>query len=95
MNTRKWLNKNATSLSGKVVAISGSTGGLGEALCEHLAALGASLLLLDRNSEKAYRLIDKLTAKFPSLKADYMRLDLTDINCVRSVTDELCEQTPD
>lgn len=95
MNIQKWLSKNTSSLSGKVVAISGSTGGLGQALCEHLATLGASLLLLDRNEEKARRLIARLTASHPALKADFMRLDLADIECVRYATDILCEQTPD
>ncbi len=95
MNTQKWLNKNTYSLSGKVVAISGSTGGLGQALCSHLADLGASLLLLDRNENKANQLIDKLKRTHPDLRADYMRLDLSDIDNVKSVTDKLCEQPPD
>lgn len=95
MNTKKWLNKNTYSLSGKVVAISGSTGGLGQALCEHLAALGASLLLLDRNESKARKLIATLAASHPTLTADYMKLDLADVDCVKQVTDKLCEQSPD
>lgn len=41
MNIQKWLDKNTSSLNGKVVAITGSTGGLGSALCWHLAKLGA------------------------------------------------------
>lgn len=43
------------SLYGKTVAISGGTGGIGQALCRELAARGAHLLLLDRNGEKAAR----------------------------------------
>ena len=95
MNIQKWLNKNATSLTGKVVAISGSTGGLGQALCEHLATLGASLLLIDRNESRARQLIDRLKKSHPDLNASYMRLDLSDENSVKSVTDTLCAQPPD
>ena len=95
MNTTKWLHKNTTSLSGKVVAISGSTGGLGQALCSHLANLGASLILLDRNENKARRLVDKLKSTHPDLCADYMPLDLSDMTSVKSVTDSLCEMPPD
>ncbi len=95
MNTQKWIDRNTYSLSGKVVAISGSTGGLGQALCEHLATLGASLILLDRNENKASRLIEKLQSTHPDLRADYIRLDLSDIDNVKSVTDKLCEQPPD
>ncbi|MBE6548327.1 MAG: SDR family NAD(P)-dependent oxidoreductase [Ruminococcaceae bacterium] len=95
MTTSKWLYKNIPSLSGKIVAISGSTGGLGQALCEHLATLGASLLLLDRNEQKAQALIDKLRKKIPSLRASYIYLDLSDIDCVAEVTKYLCKNTPD
>ncbi len=95
MNIQKWLNKNATSLSGKVVAVSGSTGGLGQALCEHLATLGASLLLLDRNESKASQLIGRLKKSHPDIRADYMKLNLSDIDNVKSITDKLCEAPPD
>lgn len=95
MNTQKWLHKNTHSLSGKVVAISGSTGGLGRALCEHLTTLGASLILLDRNQDKAKQLIAKLKSTFPDLRADYIKLDLSDVDNVKSVTDKLCKHPPD
>ncbi len=95
MNTQKWIDKNTYSLSGKAVAISGSTGGLGQALCEHLATLGASLILLDRNENKASRLIEKLQSTHPYLRADYIKLDLSDIDNVKSVTDKLCKHPPD
>lgn len=64
------------SLSGKVIAVSGSTGGIGVVLCEHLAALGAELILLDRNQEKAASLQEKLEAQFPELKIRRIRMDL-------------------
>ncbi len=95
MNLQKWLHKNTTSLSGKVVAISGSTGGLGQALCSHLATLGASLLLLDRNEDKAKKLIESLKSSHPDLRADYMWLDLADIDCVKRVTNKLRATPPD
>ena len=53
MSKKRWLEKNTSSLCGKTVAITGSTGGLGKALCAHLASLGASLVLVDRNAERS------------------------------------------
>jgi FlaA1/EpsC-like NDP-sugar epimerase len=35
MNITKWIKNNTESLEGKMVAISGSTGGLGRELCFH------------------------------------------------------------
>ena len=95
MKTDAWIQKNMPSMSGKTVAISGATGGIGQALCRHLASLGAELWLLDRNSERSLAWIEKLKAEFPSLNARHLRLDLADFETVRSVTEELLNATPD
>lgn len=95
MSISKWLKNNTHSLSGKVVAVSGATGGIGRRLCEHLAALGATLILLDRSTERSNALISELTALHPDLVASHIRLDLSDIECVARVTDRLCTDPPD
>ena len=59
MRTETWIQRNTNSLAHKTVAISGATGGLGRELCRHLASLGASLLLLDRNTPKSNALIEE------------------------------------
>ena len=53
MTVNKWLKRNSDSLSGRTVAVSGSTGGIGRQLCKILAALGANLILIDRNRKKS------------------------------------------
>lgn len=95
MRTDAWIQKNMPRMTGKTVAISGATGGIGQELCRHLAGLGATLLLLDRNSERSLAWIEKLKAEFPSLNARHLRLDLADFETVRSVTEELLNATPD
>ena len=95
MRTDTWIKKNMPKLNGKTVAISGATGGIGQELCRHLAALGANLLLLDRNSERSNAWIEKLKVEFPTLNARHLRLDLADFDTVKSVTAELLNATPD
>ena len=95
MRTDTWIKKNMPKMNGKTVAISGATGGIGHELCRHLAALGANLLLLDRNSERSNAWIEKLKVEFPSLNARHLRLDLADFETVKSVTEELLQSTPD
>lgn len=95
MSVKKWLLKNTHSLRGKTVAVSGSTGGLGRQLCLHLAALGADLLLLDRSSERAGEVKQILEGKYPDVKVSYIRLDLSDMECVKSVTQMLIDNIPD
>ncbi len=95
MKTSKWIEKNTVSLSGKTVAISGATGGIGRELCRHIAALGASLVLIDRNREKSLALTRDLKEEFPSLKIQNITLDLEDIEAVKKVAEELKSDTPD
>ena len=95
MKTDIWMKQNMPSLKNKNVAISGATGGIGQELCRHLASLGANLLLLDRNSERSNAWIEKLKVEFPSLNAQHLRLDLSDFDTVKTVTEELQKSTPD
>ena len=95
MTTKKWLKKYAPDLSGKRIAVSGSTGGLGRALIRHFATLGASIIMLDRNEERASALAKELKADFPALKTEYIPLDLEDIGSVKRAADILSDTPPD
>jgi len=89
MKYLKWMRKNTQSLSGKTVAISGATGGIGQELCKYLAQLGAELILLDRNKEKSNRLRESLVKGFPALSVRQIQLDLEDIDSVKVAAEEL------
>ena len=58
----KWFARHTHSLRGMRVAVCGATGGIGEALCRHLARLGAELWLCCRSGTKTQALIDTLRA---------------------------------
>lgn len=83
------------SLSGKRVAVSGSTGGIGRALCAHLARLGADIVCLDRNAKKAADLADALKAAHPHIDIRYIPMDLEDMASVGAAADRLCEMGTD
>ena len=89
MRIQTWLRENTASLSGKTVALTGSTGGLGLALSLHLARLGADLILLDRSTARSEANRDRLLAACPSVSVTCMRLDLADMANVRAVTEAL------
>ncbi|MBE6577984.1 MAG: SDR family NAD(P)-dependent oxidoreductase [Ruminococcaceae bacterium] len=89
MSIKKWLDKNTHSLSGKTVAVSGATGGIGKQLCLHLAHLGASLVLVDRSKSRSEALEAQLLEKYPSLSIYHIYVDLEDIDMVKSAADEL------
>ncbi len=95
MKISKYIEKKGYSLSGKTVAISGSTGGLGRELCLYLSYLGAELILLDRNSEKSMRLAEELKAKNPKLVVSHLRADMSDMASVKAAADRLEEEEID
>ena len=88
-NIIKQIKKGQLNLSGKVVAVSGSTGGIGRELCRYLAKMGAELILLDRNPKRSEALEAELTASFPELSVRRITVDLEDISAVRAAADEL------
>ena len=95
MNYKNWFLKNTESLSGKTVAVTGSTGGIGVWLCKHLATLGADLLLLNRSKTKTDAQIAELKSEFPIINIDYIPLDLSDIKSVKAATDLMKNNCPD
>ena len=95
MKYDKWLKKNAESLAGKTVAISGSTGGLGKHICRYLAALGASIVLLDRNRQRSEANRLSILEEFPGTDVSLLSLDLVDIFSVKETTEKLKEISPD
>jgi len=87
--------ENAPLLSGKTVAVTGTTGGLGKELCRYLAKLGAELILLDRSLERSRAFADDLSREFGSLKVRCMTVDLSDFSSVRQVTELLKQEKLD
>ena len=84
MNVNKYLKQNAKDLTGRTVAITGTTGGLGGAICRHLLSLGANLILLDRNKQKSDALKAALSQEYPISTIDQIPLDLCDMASVRA-----------
>lgn len=80
---------------GKKVAISGSTGGIGRELCFYLAAMGASLILIDRNKARSEALGSELLKAFPKLSLKYITADLEDIDAVSAAADALIAEDID
>ncbi len=86
---------NFLDLSGKIVAITGATGGLGTAICRYLAAANASLVLLNRNMERSNALAQSLQAEFPSVCVEHIPLDLADLQSVQDACVQLESLSPD
>lgn len=51
---------NEGAFNGKVILVTGATGGIGSVVCRQLAALGASVVLLDKELKSLERLYDRI-----------------------------------
>lgn len=83
------------SLEGRLVALSGSTGGLGRQLCRMILDRQGRLILIDRNQKKQADLIESLTADFPAAEIHALNADMEDIGSVKKMCGELIKLRPD
>jgi NAD(P)-dependent dehydrogenase (short-subunit alcohol dehydrogenase family) len=77
------------ALSGRIAAVTGATSGLGLATAEGLLHLGAEVLLLARNLEKADAVARDLRARVPGARLRVARCDVGDLDDVRRFVDGL------
>jgi NAD(P)-dependent dehydrogenase (short-subunit alcohol dehydrogenase family) len=95
MSIEKWLQTHTSSLEGKTVAVTGTTGGLGRELCCVLASKGASLILLDRNETRSKAFQTELLTRYPRLDVHRIPVDLEDIGSVYEATRQLMQKLVD
>jgi NAD(P)-dependent dehydrogenase (short-subunit alcohol dehydrogenase family) len=79
-----------TQLTGKTAVVTGGGGGLGSAISTVLAAEGAHVLIVDRYTEAAETMADKLVASGGSAAAE--TLDIGDREAVMAFGARICEQ---
>lgn len=85
----KYLLKNTDNLDGKVVAVTGTTGGIGEQLCKYLLTLNATLVCVNRNAEKTLKQIESLKCEFSNAEIYFVYADLSNFSSVKSAAEEL------
>ncbi|MEM9693778.1 MAG: SDR family NAD(P)-dependent oxidoreductase, partial [Myxococcota bacterium] len=78
------ISNHTQDMSGKVVAVTGTTSGTGYVCARELAKLGARVLLLNRASERSTASLEKLRGDVPDGKFDAVTCDLQDFASVRA-----------
>lgn len=95
MSIKNWLKENTSSLSGKTIAITGSTGGIGQELCKYIAGLGGNLILVDRNRDKSEDHMKALHAQFPGTTVSCISANLENIASVKRAVEALKKENID
>ncbi|EAY27235.1 dehydrogenase/ reductase 1 [Microscilla marina ATCC 23134] len=83
------LNNHAQDMTGKVVAITGTTSGTGFVCAREVAKKGAKVLLLNRQSERAEQALKQLQNEVPNGKFEAVTCDLQDFDSVRNAIDTI------
>lgn len=75
----------------KNIIITGASQGIGAAMAQELAAMGANLLLMARNQKNLARICEELSQKYPEADFYYYAGDITNANTILKAT-ELAEE---
>jgi len=86
------VEKHTRDMTGSVVAITGTTSGTGYVCARELAKLGAHVLLLNRESERARGALAKLKAEVPGGQFTPVTCDLQDFESVRGAARSIGER---
>ncbi|MEL6467719.1 MAG: SDR family NAD(P)-dependent oxidoreductase [Pseudomonadota bacterium] len=78
----------------KIAVITGSTGGIGSAIADQLAAGGWDLVLVNRSAEKASRQKTDLNTAHPKANVDLVQADLMDTDQIKRAAGEILAMHP-
>ncbi|MEL6823869.1 MAG: SDR family NAD(P)-dependent oxidoreductase [Calditrichota bacterium] len=85
----KVINEHSQDMTGKIVAITGTTTGTGFICAREVAKKGATVILLNRSSERAESSLKQLQADIPGATFDAVACDLQDFDSVCSAMKDI------
>lgn len=85
----KVLKNHSQDMTGKVVAITGTTSGTGYYCAREIARKGAKVILLNRESERSKNALQKLQSEVPGAKFDAVECDLQRFKSVRAAIEKI------
>ncbi|HEY3420935.1 MAG TPA: SDR family oxidoreductase [Methanomassiliicoccales archaeon] len=74
-------------MKGKIVLITGATSGIGRETAYGLAGMGAKVVILARNAEKAAATIENIKRRTGNMETDFIKCDLASLDSVRKAAD--------
>lgn len=78
------IDEHTRDMSGRIVAITGTTSGTGYVCARELARLGATVLLLNRESERSHAALERLKGEVPDGRFEAIPCDLQSFASVRA-----------
>ncbi|WP_426572125.1 SDR family NAD(P)-dependent oxidoreductase [Aquihabitans sp. McL0605] len=84
-----WRRVDSYDLSGRVIAITGATSGLGRAAAERLAADGATVIVIGRNADKSELVAREIRELTGNPAVSVVVADMGDLDAVRRAADQI------
>jgi len=81
--------KDEVEVTGKIVVITGSNSGIGQATAFEMAKRGAVVVMACRDMVKAAKVVSEIKSKYPQATLDLIHLDLGDLKSVRKCAEEI------
>lgn len=91
----QWLKNNTHDLQGKVVVMTGATGGLGRHVVRNLLKCNAKIIMLDRDMATMNDFSNQLRNEFPQAQIENIVIDLNQIKSVDMAVEQLIDQNID
>lgn len=82
-----------TDMNDKTVLITGATGGIGRVTAHRLAKLGARVLIVGRDEEKAIQTASEIRQQSGNPQVEYLLADLSEMDQVRRLAAEVGQRT--
>lgn len=89
-----WTTQAIGDLGGRVAVVTGATSGLGRETVRVLARSNATVVLADRNLDRSGSVMAELRSEVPGARLASVRLDLADLDVVRSAAEQLRAEHP-
>src|SRR5512144_3067803 len=86
--------KTIMTMDGKICLITGGTNGIGKRTARELARLGATVVIVGRNSQKTARVVEEMRAVSGNKNVASLLADLSSHQDVRRVADEYKSRYP-
>ncbi|POW00964.1 hypothetical protein PSHT_12780, partial [Puccinia striiformis] len=84
----RWTAEQIPDLKGRVAIVTGANGGIGYVTALELVRHGAKTYLACRNETRAKEAIEKIKAIVPGSDPQFLKLDITSLNCAHSAAQE-------
>lgn len=95
IDINKWLQENTADLQGRVVVMTGATGGLGRHVTRNLIKCNAKVIMLERNMEQMQSYAQEIKTEFPNAEIECISIDLNQISSINSVVAQLIDRRID